>query len=821
MFPILYNNITAGVVPTDFGLGVLMDCISCTIVEERNGIYELTLKYPSSGVLAKEIVNRNIILAKPNYTDDPQLFRIYNIGKELNNSFTVKARHISYDLSGFPITTGSATNVSTALQLLHNSATAFTFSTDKSVNANFAINTPSSVRSWLGGKEGSILDIYGTGEYKYNNYNIQFLANRGTNRGVQVRYGKNLTKLSNTDDSNNMATGIIAYWKSTDNVPVTIISNTISTGISLDIISVNVIDASSYFKTKPTVAQLNTYATNYISSHNTTSISKNFKFDFAQIGQFSDRVDLCDTITIIYDDFNISATVKCISTTWDVLTEKYIQIEVGEPKTNIADTIVGINKTVTDQLSPNQVKGAIETATSLITGNSGGYIVMHDSNGDGTPDELLIMNTKDITTATKVWRWNLAGLGYSSTGYNGSYGLAITMDGSIVADKVNTGNLVFGSGGNVDGKLEIRDINGTVICRFDKTGATVKGSVYATEFTAEASSGFKAIVGDLDIVEAPYYLSRHGIYLLDTDATTRPNYPRVALQNLDNSGSGQLILTDNLGRPNIYTNESQLSLLSHYPGEQSTTSYIGVTTAEIAAYNSTTTKDDCYGKIQVVSKNVNNKRNQLKYDGSDPSNIYLGPLFVQNGTMYGIDMRNISLSAPNSGVSTIYSNGTSGNITCISLTQTSSRKYKDNIENLSEEEALKILQLNPVTYDFINKEKGINMRGFIAEDVNEVIPALVKKEYMSSISSTDEDGNNIVEDIILDEPEVSLDYSMLTPYLTKVAQIQQNKLDLLNAEIIDLSVKNVELVNKLDSLEKELEGIKSMLSSITATNLDD
>ena len=69
--------------------------------------------------------------------------------------------------------------------------------------------------------------------------------------------------------------------------------------------------------------------------------------------------------------------------------------------------------------------------------------------------------------------------------------------------------------------------------------------------------------------------------------------------------------------------------------------------------------------------------------------------------------------------------------------------------------------------------------------------------------------------------EVSLDYSMLTPYLTKVAQIQQNKLDLLNAEIIDLSVKNVELVNKLDSLEKELEGIKSMLSSITATNLDD
>ena len=84
---------------------------------------------------------------------------------------------------------------------------------------------------------------------------------------------------------------------------------------------------------------------------------------------------------------------------------------------------------------------AINQATSLITGNSGGYIILHDSDDDGEPDELLVMDTPDINTAVKIWRFNNAGLGYSSTGYNGTYGLAMTMDGAIVADRITTGTL--------------------------------------------------------------------------------------------------------------------------------------------------------------------------------------------------------------------------------------------------------------------------------------------------------------------------------------------------------------------------------------------
>ena len=85
---------------------------------------------------------------------------------------------------------------------------------------------------------------------------------------------------------------------------------------------------------------------------------------------------------------------------------------------------------------------AITHATEKISGNLGGYVVFHDADNDGSPDEILIMDTPDITTAVKVWRWNSGGLGYSGNGYAGPYStLALTSDGKIVADAITTGTL--------------------------------------------------------------------------------------------------------------------------------------------------------------------------------------------------------------------------------------------------------------------------------------------------------------------------------------------------------------------------------------------
>lgn len=88
---------------------------------------------------------------------------------------------------------------------------------------------------------------------------------------------------------------------------------------------------------------------------------------------------------------------------------------------------------------------AILDATNNITGNTGGFVIMHDTNNDNKPDEILIMDIEDITLATKVWRWNKEGLGYSynasGNAYLGPYRTAITADGQIVADFITTGTL--------------------------------------------------------------------------------------------------------------------------------------------------------------------------------------------------------------------------------------------------------------------------------------------------------------------------------------------------------------------------------------------
>ena len=348
MFPILYESITAGSVPQHNGLGTLSP-ISCVVEQERNGIYELTMEYSSSGIHASDLALRRIIKAKPNFTDAPQLFRIDRIGKEMNGKFMVYAKHISYDLAGYPITSGSANNAASACLLLENAANGWHITTDKTVSANFAITTPASVKSYFVGREGSFLDVFGTAEIKYDNFNVQFLLHAGQNRNVTIRYGKNLLALSQEMDCSNLYTHVLCFYKNEDGV---INGNDVSTGLNLDVPHKLVLDVSSEFDETPSVADLTAKAQAYINSHNLTVPANNITLDFVQIGQLKDRVDLCDTVSVYYEALGITAEVKCIRTKWDVIREKYIETEFGDVKQNIADTITEnnaeIEKTKTD-----------------------------------------------------------------------------------------------------------------------------------------------------------------------------------------------------------------------------------------------------------------------------------------------------------------------------------------------------------------------------------------------------------------------------------------------------------------------------------------
>lgn len=437
---------------TTQGIGALTDSILCYVDEERNGEYEGYLKYPITGVHYADIALRSIIVAKPNFTDDPQPFRVYEITKPLNGVVTVRFRHISYDLSGYPVEPFTASTLSAALSGLVSNCPVdcpFTLTSSRSVSATFEVNVPASIRSWMGGKQGSLLDIYG-GEWKYDGFTASLPSSRGQNRGVTIRYGKNLTALEQEENNAAVYTGVYPYWTDAygeNLVQITgrIVHNTETptyTGATYDYERILPVDFSNKLEEAPSEGELRSAAIAYIEDNEIGTPKVNLKVEFAQVSKLvRDQVDLCDTVTVQFEKLGVTATAKCIKTRWNVLLDRYEEITLGDAKANLAETIVNTKKTAETAVSPSALEMAVDQATAQITGANGGYIVWHDSNDDGKPDELLVMNTPSISTATKVWRFNLNGLGHSNNGYSGTYDLALTADGAIVADRITTGTL--------------------------------------------------------------------------------------------------------------------------------------------------------------------------------------------------------------------------------------------------------------------------------------------------------------------------------------------------------------------------------------------
>lgn len=441
-------------------IGWLSECTACEVTEERNGVYELELVYPIGAAHANDIVTDCYIKAKPNQTSENQLFHIYKVSKPINGEFTVYAEHVSYILSGYPVPTVSASGnaqaainaILTAAKNQLGKATGFTAATTD-ITLSSSINLSNvSARAALGGVEGSVLYTYG-GEYEFDNYTIKLHKSRGKDNGVRIAYGKNMTELKCDIDMSASYTGIFGYIK-TDDISLTSSYNVTNTsGISTRIL---VRDFSSDFGgNAPTQSSLDAAVQKYAEDNDINSIKASVTVSFVNLAQSPEyaniapleAVNLCDTVTIYHKELGVNIKAKVIKTIYDTIAEKYTKIELGSARTNMSSIISQTVKEATDAKniaisSKSEVteayQEAIANATAAITGNSGGYIRLNPSEN---PQELLIMDTADASTATKIWRWNLSGLGYSSTGYNGTYKTAITQDGHIVADFIDTGTL--------------------------------------------------------------------------------------------------------------------------------------------------------------------------------------------------------------------------------------------------------------------------------------------------------------------------------------------------------------------------------------------
>ena len=444
MKPILYGATDKSF--TTQGLGTLSEAISCKVTEERNGSYELEMVYPQSGKRFKDLLLNRIIKAVPAYRKDAEPFRIYYISKPLNGKVTVKAEHISYQLSYIPVKPFTANNVVEAMDNLKKYSAEdnpFTFWTSKETIAKMYFDVPTSCRALLGGTSGSILDTY-LGEYEFNSYTVKLHDHRGVDKGFTIRYGKNLTDITQEESIANTITGICPYWKSEETGEVvTLPETTISSDKANNFPFKRTVphDFTASFEEKPTEAQLREKAEAYVKQTGFGVPEVSIDVSFVLFSQFEgyenlallEAVNLCDTVSVYFEPLEISTKAKVIKTVYNVLTDTYDSITLGSAKNSLTKVMEDIKQDTDDKIveETNARKKAIAELVKKVEAGKGLYLT--DKGEDGAHDWFL-HDKPELADSQTIIRINDGGMIFSVDGgksYNG-----LSWDGTAMLKKI-------------------------------------------------------------------------------------------------------------------------------------------------------------------------------------------------------------------------------------------------------------------------------------------------------------------------------------------------------------------------------------------------
>ena len=335
---------------TNNGLGCLNDATSCVVSETLNGEYELEMEYPVNGIHYSDIQLRRIIFAKPNSYDRAQPFRIYSISKPIGGLVTVNAEHISYDMSGLPVRGAIehyAWYVKDVFDHIKNNSVypcPFTFSSDITEEKKaISLSKPRSVKAFLGTDEG-LLSLFG-GEWEFDRYNAILHKERGQNRGVSIEYGKNLTDVTQDEACSEMYTAVYPYYYQEDDGLQRLDEDVVKI-LDTTYNNVCVLDLTSEFDEMPTQDQLRAKTQEYIKDNKLGEPKVSLKVSFIrnpEVIEALQDVRLGDTVGVKFIKIGVNTTSRCINYEFNVLTEQYNSIGLGEPTKTIVDTMTSTN----------------------------------------------------------------------------------------------------------------------------------------------------------------------------------------------------------------------------------------------------------------------------------------------------------------------------------------------------------------------------------------------------------------------------------------------------------------------------------------------
>ena len=489
MIPILFDQTEKQF--TSGGLGFLASCTSCKVSQERNGIFECEFVYPISGPLYDQIQERRIIYATHDDSGDPQPFDIYARSAPIDGLVTFYAHHISYRLSNAVVMPFSATSCADAMakiqaNLITDRDDDFTFWTDKTTVGDYAKTVPSICRTTLGGEEGSLLDVYGKGDYIFDKFAVKLYQNKGADTDVEIRYGKNLTDIEHKVDNSSSYNAIVPYWFNEETgVIVTLPEGYVSHDDGTAYIVAIPYPMNDYFGTAPTVAAMRLKAQQLLDASDSWVPSEGFEVNFVQLWQTEEyeqfaplqRVNLCDTVRVYYPELGVNAVrEKVVKTVYNTLLDRYDEITLNELPTTITGiTQQQIGAETSGNVSAEEMRAAINLAVQLIRGDLGGYIAT-PADQDGLPQLIYIMDAPNKTDAVNVIRLDQNGISISRNGIDTEswtpiYNMASntwTFPGLTIS-----GNLSVSGALNVSGNISASNISGSNV---STGGLTVSGS---------------------------------------------------------------------------------------------------------------------------------------------------------------------------------------------------------------------------------------------------------------------------------------------------------------------------------------------------------
>lgn len=470
MIPILYEKTETAFVSN--GLGRLRDMVSCVVSEERNGIYECDFEYPMTADDFSQIQIGRIIGVTHDDTDDIQPFDIVSYERPIEGVVKFHAVHISYRQSYLTATGSNINSLADAFTLLGNATPTnpFNYQTDKTSSAYFgaADGIPKTVRSMLGGIEGSILDAYG-GEFEWDRFNVILHSARGEQKDFAIRYGVNMVDYEEELDISGSYSAVVPYWEDGTNK---VVGSRIDSGNSTVTGRGETVplDLSDKFESKPTKAQVETMARSIMARDNPSLPMKNIHVEFIRLQDLPEYADfarlmncrLCDTINVVFPDYSSSGWFKIVKTEWDVLADRYVSMELGDLSMTLSEALGitnGLGETVkasdplpigsvyvtNSNIDPNGLlgygtwslidkqftQGGGSTGFTVNSTNASGGSIAWFRNGHLIWMRISFKNLVAISDSDQTWGTiNGATLGMSS----GAYGFSV---GTGYADGLN------------------------------------------------------------------------------------------------------------------------------------------------------------------------------------------------------------------------------------------------------------------------------------------------------------------------------------------------------------------------------------------------